>query len=246
MKKLLKIFLLLAAIFLVFMIILLGFLWWFGSSLISKKPYETVFKLPDLAAQISVEMKLNFQDKLIAALAEEKKKESYGKDETIELTEEEVNALIIYGLENQKKMLAEDERQLRDAYFKNGIFTVMLSKELGFGTPFGRYINITISFVPGIKDRHLYVLPKSFSMGKLGMPKAFVQGRMSSDCANIEQTLYGQMILDVVTEFTVEDGKVRIVYNPDKLFEFMMDKGIRKTGNLLGGGLGGMTLPAEE
>ncbi|HBC87436.1 MAG TPA: hypothetical protein DCZ94_10815 [Lentisphaeria bacterium] len=230
--------------FFVLMVMLIGFLWWFAASLIDVKPFDIPMRLPDMKAQASATAKFNFTDKLASALAGDSTGCKTGKDETIELTEDEVNALIITGISEQA-IIGQGEQELRDAFFKNGIFTIMLSKKIGFSTPFGEYVNISVSFIPGIQNRHLFVIPKGFSLGSLSLPESMIQGRISDDLAAAEQTEYGEALLEIISEMKVEDGKFRITYSPDKLFQFMMDNGLGKAGGgLLGGGL--LNMPADE
>ncbi|HCE44555.1 MAG TPA: hypothetical protein DET40_13495 [Lentisphaeria bacterium] len=261
MKFWLKVLLWIAGIFSVMLIMALGLLWWFASSVISEKPFEISIRVPDMQTTASAMKKLDINDKLVSVLGGrddsiERGSESDGqvgrvnlkkleKIETIELTENEVNALLTTGMTMQMASSQGADQEFRDAYFKDGALTVMISKKVIVGNPFGKYLNIKVSFVPGIQNHHFYVIPKAVSVGSIGFPESAVQGRLSSELAMLEQTEDGQAVLNVISELKLEKGRMTIIYSPARLVEFIQARGMGM-GGMLGGGVGALANPVEE
>ncbi len=244
MKKLFKVLLWLAAIFFVMMLIFIGVLWWFTASLIDQKPFEFDVKVPDMQDSASAMRKVNIGEKLAAAMTEKPGGGRSDEMEKIELTENEVNALLVTGITMQMAAKGGDQ-EFRNAYFRDGMLTILLSKDMGFSTPFGKYLNITLSFVPGISNGHMSILPGRIAVGRLGVPEYVIKGRLSEEISAVEKTEVGQAVLSIVSELKMEKGKLTIVYSPRKLVQFIQEKGSMGAGGLLGAGLGSSLLLSE-
>ena len=247
MKFWLKVLLWLTGIFFVVLIITLGFLWWFASSVISEKPFEISIRVPDMQTSASAMKKLDISGKLSSTLQDGGSlKSARDKPETIEFTENEVNALLTTGFTMQMASNQGVEQEIRDVFFKDGALTVLISKKIVVSNPLGKYLNIKVSFVPGIQNHHFYITPKAVSVGSLGFPESAVQGKLSNELAVFEQTEGGQAILNIITELKLEKGKLTAIYSPAKLIEYMQGRGM---GGMLGSGVGPMkalSTSAEE
>jgi hypothetical protein len=167
------------------------------------------------------------------------------KLETIVLDEKEVNAILVYGMTMDMAAKQDLDRDLKDVMFNDGAFTVMISKKIWISSPFGQYLNIKVVFVPGIQNRHFYVVPRNMNIGSLGLPESLVQGRISKELSMVEQTETGQAVLGIISELKLEKGRLTITYSPKKLVSYINENSMG-AGGLLGGGLGGMNLPELE
>jgi len=238
-----------AGIFIVFLIISLGFLWWLASNVISEKPFDMPGGIPDMQTSASAMQKINIGEKVSAVLKDKTAGKSVpDKLETIELTENEVNALLKTGLIMQMASKQGADQEVRDAFFKDGALTILISKKIAAGNPFGKYFNIRASFVPEIRNHRFQVVLKAVSAGSISFPESIVQGRLSSELAVLEQTENGQAVLNIISELKLENGRMTLVYSPVKLGEYLQGRGMGMGGMLGGGvgGIGGLAEPLEE
>lgn len=233
-----------AGIFTLLLIVSIGTLCYLAYSVIDEKPIVIPVKMPDMNASASVYKKLDLAGTLISAFKGHKKGTAVEKAKTVELNEKEVNAMLISALIfAEQAMPAKDGvKELRDAYFSDGAFTVMVSKKMNFKTPFGTYLNLRITFVPGIQNNHFTADVRGLRVGSLNIPVSCIKDNIDTELYKAEKSPDMQTLLKIVSELKVEKEKMTIVYNPDKLLKFMMDKG------LLNGGMnvGGASLPGKE
>ncbi|MFA6294540.1 MAG: hypothetical protein WC637_22300, partial [Victivallales bacterium] len=237
MFKLFKIMLWLAVTFAILLIIALGTGSYLAYSMIDEKPLAVPAKIPDMNASASVYKKLDLAGTLMSAFKKQKKGAAVEKAKTVELNEKEVNAVLISTLIFAQQAMAGKDgvNELRDAFFYNGAFTVMLSKNINFKTPFGSYLNLKVSFVPGIKDRHFSAEARGIRVGDLDIPVSYIKEKIDIELYNAEKSPEGQAVLDIVSELKVEKDKVTIIYSPEKLLKFMMEKGLLDGGGTIGG-----------
>ena len=228
MVKLFKVMLWLAGIFAVLLILTVGILCFLAYSAIDKKPFDVPVKIPDMAASASVYKKLDLAGTLISAFKGNKKGVAADKSKTVELNEKEVNAMMISAVIFAEQAMSGKggEKELRDAYFSEGAFTILISKKIKFKTPFGSYLNLKITFVPGIKDNHFSAEARGIKVGSLDCPVSSLKSKIDGELYYIEKSPEGLAVLDIVSEFTVEQGKMKIVYSPEKLLKYMMKKGL--------------------
>jgi hypothetical protein len=232
MRILFRIILWLAGIFAVLLILTVGIICYLGYSAIDKKPFDVPVKIPDMAASASVYKKLDLAGTLLSAFKGNKKGVAADKVKRVELDEKEVNAMMISAVIFAEQAMSGKggEKELRDAYFSEGAFTILMSKKIKFKNPFGSYLNLKITFVPGIKDNHFSAEARGIKVGSLDFPVSSLKNKIDGEIYYIEKSPEGQAILDIVSEFKVEKGKMTIAYNPEKLLKYIMKKGLLNGG----------------
>ena len=149
MMKLFRIMLWLAGIFAMLLLVAIGILCYLAYEALDEKPLDVPVKIPDMNASASVYKKLDLAGTLMSAFKKHKKDEPAGKTKTVELNEKEVNAMLISALIFADQALSGKggEKELRDASFAGGAFTVLVSKNINFKMPFGSALPIgNISF----------------------------------------------------------------------------------------------------
>lgn len=214
--------------------------------MISEKPFDMSGGIPDMQTSASAMQKINIGEKVSSVLKDKTAGKGVpDKPETIELTENEVNALLKTGLIMQMASKQEADQEVRDAFFKDGALTILISKKIAAGNPFGKYFNIRASFVPEIRNHHFQVVLKAVSAGSISFPESIVQGRLSSELAVLEQTENGQAVLNIISELKLGNGRMTLVYSPVKLVEYLQGRGMNMGGMLVGGG-GALANPVEE
>jgi hypothetical protein len=228
----------LAGVFVILLIMAFGTLAYLAYRVIDEKPIYVPEKIPDMDSSASVYKKLDLAGALMSSFKKQRKGAAADKARTVELTEQEVNAVLISTLVfAQQAMSGKDgANELRDAFFYDGAFTLMLSRKMNFKTPFGSYLNLKVTFVPGIKDNHLSAEARGIRIGDLDVPVSFIRDNIAIELYKVEKSPEGQAVLDIVSELKVEKGKMTIVYSPDKLLKLMMQKGL-VDGGMLGGGV---------
>ncbi|MFA6567077.1 MAG: hypothetical protein WCS96_02595 [Victivallales bacterium] len=243
MVRLFKIMLWLAGIFAMLLILAVGILCCLAYSAIDERPFDVAVRIPDMNASAGVYRKLDVAGTLMSAFKGRKKGEGADKAKTVELNEREVNAMIVSALVFAEQAMPEKggEKELRDAYFSEGAFTVLLSKKIKFKTPFGTYLNLKITFVPGIRNSHFIAEARGIKVGSLDFPVSSLKNKIDGELYNIEKSPDGQAVLDIVSELKVEKGKMTVVYSPGKLLKYMMKKGLVDGGGMIGGGSGSLS-----
>ena len=235
----------LAGIFAILLLLTFGTISYLAYKAIDEKPFDVPVKIPDMNASASVYKKLDLAGTLISAFKKHKKGAGVEKAKTVELNDKEVNAILISTLIFAQEAMSGKNgvKELRDVYFSEGAFTVMLSKNIKFKTPFGTYLNFKITFVPGIQNSHFSAEAREIKIGSLDFPVSYIKDQIDGELYKIEKSPNGQHILGIVSELKVEKGKMTIVYSPEKLLKLMMEKGL-----LAGGGMNGgdASLPEKE
>jgi hypothetical protein len=237
MFKLIKIMIWTAALFIMFLIATCGIICYLAYSVIEQRPFDVPVRIPDMNASASVYRKLDLAGTLLSAFKNPKKRGDADKAKEVELNGNEVNAMLISGLVFAEQAMAGKDggKELRDAYFARGAFTVMLSKKIIFKTPFGSYLNLGITFVPGIRNRHFSAEAKGIRIGSIDIPVSALKNKIDSALYKMEKTPDGEAILDIVSELKVEEDKLTIVYSPEKLLKYMMKKGYLGGDGMSGG-----------
>jgi hypothetical protein len=237
MIKLFKIFLWLAVIVAVLLFAALGIIGFLAYKVMDEKPIAVPERIPDMNASASVYRKLDIAGTLISAFKGHKKGGAPEKVKTLELNEKEVNAMLISSLILAEQAMPGKDgvKELRDAYFSDGAFTVLLSRDIKYKTPFGSYLNLRITFVPGIKDSHLSAEAKGLKIGSLDFPVSYIKDKIDWELYKIEKSPDGQAVLGIISELKVEKGKLTISYSPEKLLNLMMTKGLVDGSGMIGG-----------
>ena len=237
MIRLFKIFLWLAGIFAMLLIITIGTIGYLAYTVIDEKPLDVPVKIPDMDASASVYRKLDIAGTLISAFKGHKKGGAADKAKTVELNEKEVNAMLTSSLILAEQVMPAKDgvKELRDAYFSDGAFTVLVSKKIDYKTPFGSYLNLRITFVPLIQNSHLNAEVRGLKIGALDFPVSYIKDKIDGELYKVEKSPDGQAVLGIVSELKVEKGKLTLSYNPEKLLNFMMKKGLVDGGGILGG-----------
>ena len=226
-----------AVIFAMLLFAALGIICFLAYKVMDEKPLAIPGRIPDMNASASVYRKLDIAGTLISAFKGQKKGGAPEKVKTLELTEKEVNAMLISSLILAEQAMPGKDgvKELRDAYFSDGAFTVLLSRDVKYKTPFGSYLNLTITFVPGIKDSHLSAEARGIKIGSLDFPFSYIKDKIDWELYKVEKSPDGQAVLGIISELKVEKGKLTISYSPEKLLNFMMKKGLIDGGGMLGG-----------
>jgi hypothetical protein len=239
MIKLFKIMLWLAGISVMLLIVAVGAVCCLAYMAIDEKPFDVPVRMPDMDASASVYRKLDLTNVLMSSFKKHKKGEAVDKAKKVELNGKEVNAMLISALVFAEQALSGKggAKELRDASFADGAFTVLVSKNINFKTPFGSYLNLKVTFVPGIQDGHFKAEARGLRIGSLDFPVSLIKDNIDVELYRVEKSPDGQAVLDVVSGLNVEKDKLTIVYSPEKLLGFIMQKGLMNGDAMLGGGV---------
>jgi len=211
----------LGVMFLTIIIIVLSVLWVF-SALFDDKPLEEVAKNPDPDKMVSIAEKFGIDQKesgdqqemvmqLLNTLMETSK--------TVTLSKEETNALLDYAVVGGREYLKQKfpSVSLSNAYFDNGCLYVAASYKNTFSTPFGQYLNMKITIIPGVKENHISLSVKNLEVGSITVSGNSLQTKLDEGIADFEKTKDGKMFLEVVSHLDVKQESVTITFNPQKM-----------------------------
>jgi len=215
-----KIILWCLGIVLLILLLLIGVALWFTAALFDNTPRKIIRNEPDydkleqIAAKFGIEsgdgINNNTASKWIELLLQDIK--------IVELSKEEMQALCNTSVLSSEIYLSNTmpELTITNCQFVNGYFTVDCSFESSFSTPFGKYLNIRIIFLPKILKKHLHLKIKSFSVGSIIIKGEQIQELVDEELKQFENTQNGKDLLAVVKTFYVEKEKVTIVFYPKK------------------------------
>jgi hypothetical protein len=150
----------------------------------------------------------------------------FGAPLKVSLQTEEVNELIKTGIEGYLKMGGENAKMLQplELVFSDGIFEGKYALDSDLWTPFGKYINFDIKFVPRILNRNLIIDIKSIKIGKLSIPKGWVNKKLADAIDSAQENENVVDFLNAVTEITIENDRVFIEYLPLEMMKIMVKK----------------------
>ena len=208
-----------SVIFIIIVFISLA-LWGF-SMFFDNKPLENVLKQPDEQQLVSIAKKFgvnenvdseeNIQMQLLNTLMSNEK--------TITLNKDELNTLIDYSVMGGREYLKQKfpAATIANAYFKDGKLFIDASYKNSFSTPFGQYINMHITFIPGISNRHISLKITNLKLGSILVSGTNLQKEIDNAITDFEKTEDGKMIIDVVTKLNIQKESVTLTFNPQKL-----------------------------
>lgn len=159
----------------------------------------------------------------------------------LELTADEVNALLLTGLGLQQGMAVAQDGDAADrvaCHFQDGVFHLRLSQRIEQGTPFGNWLNLEVGFVPGIRDGRIVLGLDHCRIGRLPVPTGRIERRLAErEIPEFERSVRGQLVLRLVERLEVRPDGMVVHYRPQAVAEAMMS-----TGPMLDllGGMGGM------
>lgn len=198
-------------IFLLIMLICIGLAAWIASSLFDTKPLPEVTKVPDMEKYQSCLSK--FQNEILKT---QEDTNSLMKDQTIEFSKAEVNAVLDTLTLSARTYLALKlpDTKICDIRFDNGILYADISQKVLFSTPFGQYINMKLEIIPKVANQQIQLNVKSLQAGTMGISGDWVQQHINKEMRKFEQTEDGQMVVATIKGLKLEPDKVYITYNP--------------------------------
>lgn len=210
-RKAKKILLLILGIFLLILLVVIGIVAWIAAALFDPKPMPTVNKLPDMEQYQSCLMK--FQQE-VAKTQEDPN--ALAKDQTIELSKKEVNAVLDSLTTSARAYLAIKlpDTTICDVRFDNGILYADVSQKAMFSTPFGHFVNMQLAIIPKVANQHLYLDVKSLKAGSMELSGDWVQKYIDKDLRDFEKTEDGEMVVRTLKGLRLESDKVYITYSP--------------------------------
>lgn len=148
---------------------------------------------------------------------------------TLTLDKRQVNVLLALMTEKMETQLnretSEKANNRMECEFDGEIFHLRGSKSLGTSTPFGRYLNFDVRFVPTIGNGGMKLDLKSAKLGDFGVSKKWggeqLENLLNSDLGGGDAVeLMGKAIQDM----RVENGNVVIDYKPAYVRELILSK----------------------
>ena len=213
-----------SVIFIIIVFISLA-LWGF-SMVFDAKPLENVLKQPDEQQLVSISKKFginedtdskeNIQMQLLNTLMSNEK--------TITLNKDELNTLIDYSVMGGREYLKQKfpAATISNAYFQDGKLFVDASYKNSFSTPFGQYINMHITFIPGVSNHHISLRITNLKVGSMLISGSNLQKEVDKAIVDFEKTDDGKMVIEVVKKLDVQKDSVSVTFNPQKLMMMMI------------------------
>ncbi|MBN1863703.1 MAG: hypothetical protein JW808_02255 [Victivallales bacterium] len=145
---------------------------------------------------------------------------------TLELSGEEVNALLEYSVIASRPYLATrlPNFKLSDARFKDGTLQAEGSYDTETKTPFGKYLNIKIRLVPKIKDEKFIAEVRHLSVGSGVVSGRSLQNSINRKLDTFAKSQTGEEILEVIQELDIKDDTLTITFNPRQMTMFLSKK----------------------
>ena len=204
-------------------ILIIAVVLWAASVFFDEKPFEEVAKNPDPEKMVSIAEKFGIDQnssggdqqeiamQLLNTLMETSK--------TITLTKEETNALLDFAVVGGREYLKQKfpSVTLGDAYFDNGALYVSASYKSNFSTPFGQYLNMQMTLIPGVKDNHISLKVKNLKVGSVTVSGDSLQEKLDEGISDFENSKDGQEFLDIVSRLDVKQDAVTLTFNPQKM-----------------------------
>jgi len=146
---------------------------------------------------------------------------------TLALTGDEVNALIDAAFTADNVAELQDESRdvrLYDAKFADGHFSAKLSLRSKVPTPFGRYCNVEVEFIPQIINHHIKLDLLKGVVGAYEIPVSMLKDTLDGELEVLEKTEDGKQILAVARSLKVDKNKVELKYDLQQLSTILLDK----------------------
>ena len=214
--------------FLFVIIVLISLSLWGISLIFDKKPLNNVLKEPNEEQLVNIAKKFgvdenadskeNITMQLLNTLMENEK--------TITLNKSELNTLIDYSVMGGREYLKQKfpAATISNAYFKDGKLFVDASYKNSFSTPFGQYINMKITFIPGVSNHHISLRITNLKVGSMLISGSNLQKEIDKAIVDFEKTEDGKMIIDVVKKLDIQKESVTVTFNPQKLMMMLIQQ----------------------
>jgi len=223
-----------------FVVLIVSLVLWGVSAVFDSEPLPEVVKNLDADKMLSVAEKFGINQnsvesekdiavQLLNTLLETKK--------TVTLTKGEANALLDYAVVEGRKYLKQKLPliTLSDAYFDKGFLYVSATYKNVFSTPFGRYLNMHITLLPGVENKHIVLNVKNLKVGSMIVSGQSLQKKLDEGLIDFEKTEDGRMFIEVVSKLDVQKESVTISFNPQKM-TMMLLKSLQGGATGSGGG----------
>ncbi len=145
---------------------------------------------------------------------------------TLELSREEVNALLDYSLIAGRPYLAAQLPNLKiaDARLKDGTLQAEGSFNTGIPTPFGRHLNFKIRVIPEIKEKNYNAKLEHLSVGRSTVSGKSLQNMINRNLDAFARSQTGKDLLELIQELDVKDDKVSITFSPQQMNMFLLKR----------------------
>jgi uncharacterized protein YpmS len=232
-----KIILWIMGILLICILIAIGIATWLCATLFDEKPLQIINNEPDYSQYKSCIKKFKIKPKDGESL-----EDALMKDKTVDLSKDEVNAVLDSLTFGARGYLAVKlpNTTLSDLRFENAALHAKVSQKSAFSTPFGDYMNMTITITPRIENNHLYLDVRNLSVGSMTLSGDWVQKYIDTDLKQFEKTDDGQMIVTMLKGLQLEKNSVKVTFNPMQVNMFVMQKALSIFSNGDGGDLSDM------
>jgi hypothetical protein len=206
----------------------IGLAAWVASAVFDPAPMEIPTEMADPAALMTASQKI--QSAAMAGILDANPTLSQDTPTLLlELTGPEVNALLMTGMGLQQGMAVAEKgaaAERMDCRFEAGEFIFRVSKRMNLKTPFGEWVNVSATFVPEIRDGHLFVTLTGCRLGQFPAPLGKIQKRLSvSDIPEFEQSRNGQLVLRLIDRLETTDDGVAVRYRPQAVTEILTETG---------------------
>jgi len=221
----------------------IGLLAWGLSSAFDHEPMAVSMDMGDPAALMTASQKI--QTAAMAGMLDEAPggaAAAGGREALLlELTADEVNALLLTGLGLHQGMALAEDGDSADRLacrFEDGVFRFRLSRRIEASTPFGNWVNLEAGVVPGIRDGRMVLGIAHCRLGRLPIPVGRIERRLAErEIPEFERSVRGQLVLRLVERLEVRPDGLLVHYRPQAVAEAMMSTAPML--NLLGGMEGG-------
>lgn len=148
-----------------------------------------------------------------------------GKEEVLELTEREFNALLTGTAGNPfaaslVRIRLPDEMKKGRLVLENGVFSFFYPYDIQRDTPFGRFINIRCRFRLSIRDGELEIRVLSCKAGAFTVPEAKVQSMIGKKLRERYSGTPAERIVRAgIVSLTMKEEKAVLRYRPYELIE---------------------------
>ena len=218
-----KILLWILGIVFTLILIMLAIAAWVCAALFDQKPLPIVKREVDLSQYNSCIAKFKIQRS-----EGESAEAAYMKDKTVDLSQDEVNAILNSLTAGAREYLAvkSPKTSIADIHFKNGALYADVSQEATFATPFGKYMNMKLTMIPRIENQHMYLDVTNLSVGSMVVSGNYVQEFIDNDLKNFEKTENGQTVITMLKRLELDDDSVKVTFNPMQISMFLMQKAL--------------------
>jgi len=218
-----KILLWILGIIFTLILILVGIIAWICAALFDQEPLPIVKRDVDLSQYNSCIAKFKIKKQ-----EGESAEAAYLKDKTVDLSQDEVNAILNSLTAGARGYLAVKlpDTTIADIQFKNGALYADVSQKATFATPFGKYMNMKLTMIPRIENQHLYLDVTNLSVGSMVVSGDYVQQFIDKDLKKFEKTENGQTVITMLKGLELDDDSVKVTFNPMQISMFLMQKAL--------------------